>query len=421
MNSDGKGYQLPAVVDPVGKICVCVPVPNDQNHIRAFLGQLDMLAKWYTWAKDEAHTGKDAAEIWRDVVAQVREAIDMDCGCGGGASIPTNQRYTEDGLLEVSYDGGVTWENGEAIDPRFNSPLFPPLDGSTEQQKCNTAYGAVQYLQDTIYSDLTTYTSAAQLLTFIASVLAILFTGGVATPLIVAAVGNLFAFGLSAVDAALTGAVWDDFGCLLYCRLEDDGTMTTENFIGLQADVNATFTGIVPQVLNDAVRMLGPVGLVNSGRSIRITSADCSGCECNECGVAACTHFTQSLVQAETLDAWSAPPNSTAPADGGTQAIRSGTQTMYFPSHTPRCVYVVRIRVRANSVATSDNPVFITVTVGDQVFNVAYRSQNPGAWVTRTLTLTSPQFIDHIDFVFGTGTQITTINWVNFDWCDSFS
>lgn len=417
MTIDGKGYLLPSVIDPVGTLCVCVPLPNDPDHIRAFLGQLDALAKWYTWERDEAHTGRLVAEVWREVVKGVREEIDMARGCGGPSPVPTNQRYTEDGMLEVSYDNGATWEDGSAIDPRFNSPLLTPLPGTAEDKKCNTAAGAVTYLQETIYDQLNTVNTATAIITLIGSALAIVLTGGLATPLIVAMAGNILGFGIAAVQAALTVAVWDEFSCILYCRLMDDGTMTQTDFIGIQQDVNAAFTGIVPQVLNDAIRAFGPVGLVNSGRAIRQTANDCSSCECNDCGAEPCGAFTQSIVQAEDVDSWSVGPTSTAPADGGTQGIMRGEQTMYFPDNIPRCVYVVRMRVRANLQATQDNPIFIVVKIGDETFNVAYRSQSPGQWVTRTMTLSAPQYIDHIDFTFGTGTQITTLNWVNFDWC----
>lgn len=76
-----RGYLLPETINPSGRVYVCVPVPDDPNHIRAFLGQLDMLSYWWTWDKDALKQGTLAARVWRDVVAQVRQEIDDGASC----------------------------------------------------------------------------------------------------------------------------------------------------------------------------------------------------------------------------------------------------------------------------------------------------------------------------------------------------
>jgi len=61
------GYPLPLVNDPEGHLCVLVKVPNDRNHIRAFWGHLFELTYYWSWERDEAHNGADAAARWMEV------------------------------------------------------------------------------------------------------------------------------------------------------------------------------------------------------------------------------------------------------------------------------------------------------------------------------------------------------------------
>lgn len=79
--TDGKGYLLPTVIDPAGRRYVCVPIPDEEYHILAFLGQLDMLSYWWTWARDDAKRGKDAAQVWRAITEDVRQRLDNGEEC----------------------------------------------------------------------------------------------------------------------------------------------------------------------------------------------------------------------------------------------------------------------------------------------------------------------------------------------------
>lgn len=78
---DKRGYLLPETINPAGRVYICVPVPDDPNHIRAFLGQLDMLSHWNAWDRDTLKKGTLAAQVWRDIVTQVRQNIDDGASC----------------------------------------------------------------------------------------------------------------------------------------------------------------------------------------------------------------------------------------------------------------------------------------------------------------------------------------------------
>lgn len=97
-------YQLPAVVHPSSHKCFVIQVPNDIYHIAAFRGQLEALARAYTWGNDEAHTALDVASVWRTVIDNMESCM------------PALQfRQPNNCTLEVSTDGGFTWS------PIFNS------------------------------------------------------------------------------------------------------------------------------------------------------------------------------------------------------------------------------------------------------------------------------------------------------------
>lgn len=68
--TDG-GYELPEVIDPE-RVCIQLYVPNETNHLRAFWGAIHELCYWYTWQRDDAHTGRLVAAVWRDVYYDAR-------------------------------------------------------------------------------------------------------------------------------------------------------------------------------------------------------------------------------------------------------------------------------------------------------------------------------------------------------------
>jgi len=82
---------LPAVPNPPDSICFQVPVPNDPNHIRAFLGALVDLGAWWGWERDDAHTALIAAQRWQKIV------MNLYAGCNplnpsGNGGIEENEQ-----------------------------------------------------------------------------------------------------------------------------------------------------------------------------------------------------------------------------------------------------------------------------------------------------------------------------------------
>lgn len=108
MSDEKRGYILPTEIDPTDSVDVCVNIPDDPAHIRAFLGQLDYLAYWWTWERDPLKRGTEAARVWRRVVADVRQRLDDSEACG--VNMILRQNPSDTCQLQYSMDDGETWE-----------------------------------------------------------------------------------------------------------------------------------------------------------------------------------------------------------------------------------------------------------------------------------------------------------------------
>lgn len=69
-------WVLPAVIDPPDKRCVMILVPDDPHHIAAFRGALANLAHAHKWDEDVAHTAREVAWVWQQIIDG------MEWGCG---------------------------------------------------------------------------------------------------------------------------------------------------------------------------------------------------------------------------------------------------------------------------------------------------------------------------------------------------
>jgi len=83
-------WVLPEVVEPPDSVCFQVPVPNDRQHIAAFLGAIFNLAKPYNWENDNAHTALAVGRVWLGIFEALRRN-NCECppnGAEGGDDMP---------------------------------------------------------------------------------------------------------------------------------------------------------------------------------------------------------------------------------------------------------------------------------------------------------------------------------------------
>jgi len=103
-------WVLPVDVNPPDSICFQIPVPNDPQHIAAFLGAIYDLAKPYNWANDAAHTAIDVGAVWLKIFLALRRGcpIPKQLGYADGDDFMIRQNPDNPCLLENSVDG-ITW------------------------------------------------------------------------------------------------------------------------------------------------------------------------------------------------------------------------------------------------------------------------------------------------------------------------
>jgi len=206
-------------------------------------------------------------------------ARELMSGCCGENQLT---RYTDEGVLEVSNDGGVTWAPAPELDPRVTGAYFPPMPGEDgDEKKCLAATSSMEYVKQNFIAVLTDGMGYAAIYDILISVVGFLgLLGGVGI-LVAILVGAIFSAGIVAVQAAFTAGVWNDFKCILYCRVRSDGSFSDAGWQGVKADIAIQFSGVVELVLYNWVNAVGVIGLTNSARSGMALTGDCSSCECN--------------------------------------------------------------------------------------------------------------------------------------------
>lgn len=88
-NNDRRRLNLPAITDPVNRICIQINAPDDADHIRAFFYHFEKMRHWWAWQLDDEKRGKDIAAVWQGVYLDAIERHFSGVGCGdndcGGA------------------------------------------------------------------------------------------------------------------------------------------------------------------------------------------------------------------------------------------------------------------------------------------------------------------------------------------------
>jgi hypothetical protein len=79
---DGKGYLLPANVQPEGLLCLKIWIPDDPTgyYLAAMSGAYSDMSRWTQWEKDGTNRASLAAATWKDAVDFTYENGWLNCG-----------------------------------------------------------------------------------------------------------------------------------------------------------------------------------------------------------------------------------------------------------------------------------------------------------------------------------------------------
>jgi hypothetical protein len=261
--------------------CLCLQIPNDPTWKRVFVGLLAQPTYWFNWQRDEAHSGRQLAQYWTRLFTDIDWST-MSCCCD---QPPVQFRWTEDGDLERSVDGGVTWTPAPEYDPRLNSPRFPePPGAESDDKKCIAATGMTALIKeqvgDNLTDDMARFTLGELISTWVQTMIQ---SSNPFQALITIAANQIFALVIAVLRPALTEAVYDMLTCIFYCNMADDISFNASQLDNVTTAVGDQIGGVATLFFQQLINLLGVVGLTNLARAGGASSGDCSDCDCTPC------------------------------------------------------------------------------------------------------------------------------------------
>lgn len=266
--------------EPLEQICL------NHDWVIALIGWMERFELPAAWDSDDLEDISRKALMLTEMFVKADEGGCMSCCC----KTPTNQRLNANFELEVSYDGGQIWQSGNGEDPRYTSPLFPPLpETEPDLLRCQMANSIVVEIQKQQAADLLRKQQDAAGAEFAEGLIAFLIALGIITGGLTAALAAIGAF-LASLFASLTAlefenafseSVWDTLLCYLYCNMQNDGTFTESDWNNIQNLVKSDLGGIAGDWLHLVISSMGPVGLANAGRKGNPGTRDCDLCDCD--------------------------------------------------------------------------------------------------------------------------------------------
>jgi len=197
-------------------------------------------------------------------------------------------RFTEGGIYQSSDDGGTTWFDDPAGDPRNDGTAVPPLPGSASSAKRCAAADNVRDLFEqyrdnliTIVGDTPTIIAIiAGILGLIGTVLGLSAVGTAIGVLFLSMAAEMISIGGTGISGAITFTALETFRCLVYCRMNDDGELTYEQWQSLLADIATEFDGFAETFFYQTINGMGYIGVNNAATMGASTADDCGDCDC---------------------------------------------------------------------------------------------------------------------------------------------
>lgn len=259
-----------------GKECQYCLTEKQAELLRGLLDPVGWKTRW--WSDVDAPIDSDVILEFRDDL--IRRLM-MSC-CGD--ETPIQYRYTSDGVLQKSEDGGETWVDAPQDDVRNNSPQFPPMSGEDgDDKKCIAATGAAVLLKEQVGDNLTDDMTRAALLAILTGWVTTFIQTSNPYEALKTVINNvIFALEIVLLRPALTDDTYDQFKCILYCHMNDDASVSEDELNLIQFDILTQITGIAGSFYSQIVFLLGAGGLTNLLRAAGSSTGDCEDCDCND-------------------------------------------------------------------------------------------------------------------------------------------
>jgi len=247
------------------------------SQAKALLAVIDLYRYKTRWHYD----GEVNRAVINDFTNDIQRRLMMAC-CGDEA--PVQFRWTVNFILEMSSDGGATWNPAPQFDPRQYSPEFPPPAGEdAEDNRCVAATGMIVLMKEQIFDQITTDMTRYTLDQLISDwVNTLLETSNPFLALIQIVVNQIFALVLSVLVPQLATENWELLKCIFFCNMSGDVSFTAEQLDQVTTDVGEQYSGVTTLFLQQLINLLGEGGLTNLARAGGAVEGDCSECPCND-------------------------------------------------------------------------------------------------------------------------------------------
>src|SRR6185369_15648938 len=245
--------------------------------LRGMLQPLAWKTRW--WSDSDAEIDQDTIEAYRDDI--IRRLMMACCDTEFGVIF----RWTEDGVLQKSTDGGTTWEDAPEDDPRNSSPVFPPVAGDPSPDKRCIAANSVKTLikeqvGDQLTDDMSRYTLGQVISDWVNTLLQ---SSNQFDAIIQIVTNQILALVIATLRPALTDDVYNQLECCVYNNMADDLSFDDSQWEAVRTCISDTIDGIAGIFLEHLIYLIGKVGLTNLARSQAATDGDCSECS-TDCG-----------------------------------------------------------------------------------------------------------------------------------------
>jgi len=231
---------------------------------------------------DQVTPGEGPWQIWIEQASSSELRV-LRKQLNPGEVYPVNQRYNS-GTDTVQYtpDGGTTWQDAPQFDPRHSAGYQKPPNMAGDP-KCQAAANMTAFIKsvvDQVVAVVDGAAGATALITLLVGAFVELGPFGILVDLVVGLAAILFEAGASALSAAFTSEVYDQLSCIFYCNIGDDGLVSADQLSSIQTQIDGDIGGLVGDVLDAMLFLMGEVGLSNAG-SQGTAAYDCSGCDCS--------------------------------------------------------------------------------------------------------------------------------------------
>lgn len=319
---------------PLVSICI-----NDAWRV-ILLSVLERLEYLTTWVDGTTYDQLDIAinQLYHEIITS-GGAMGDNCCDSNLLPFGTQFRVSQDGVVQASQDGGASWQDAPLYDPRLTSAQYPRLPGEpSDTIRCAAAANATEWIRHAVDDIVDQAGTIAGLIAVIGLLIIELLSLGGLTAFVIPMAASLFALTGSGVAAAFGEDVYDSLRCVIYCRMDNEGRMSTIE--GIVDDLEAEgINGTAVMVLQSLFLNIGALGVTNAGT---IGSAD--GTECGDCGC--------DCVTTEDYDAfgaaWSGGLETTDGSCGLGHFVGDGTYgaaTFTIPNRDGRLVVGVSIPV----------------------------------------------------------------------------